>query len=174
MLIKQNCYIDGVKVFLKDEEQITKYHIDKLLLLLLIYFYSSKTVFWTKPVHLNVSRFVLYKLVKISSNMEGYEAKLCILFYGKEIKMKKQKRISFGYTRNDMNEIVIYEEQAEVVKLIFELYSFDQSLSKISKHLEIYSVPSPSNKPFVWQTNNKQRSFKCELSWQFRLSSNYK
>ena len=47
--------------------------------------------------------------------------------------MEKRKRISFGYTRNEMNEIVIYKEQAEVVKLIFELYSFDQSLAKISK-----------------------------------------
>lgn len=63
--------------------------------------------------------------------------------------MKKQKRIFFGYTRNDMNEIVIYEKQAEVVKLIFELYSFDQSLVKISKHLEMYHIPSPSNKP-LW------------------------
>jgi len=63
--------------------------------------------------------------------------------------MKKQKRISFGYKRNDMNEIVIYKEQAEVVKLIFELYSFDQSLAKISKHLEMYQIPSPCNKP-VW------------------------
>lgn len=63
--------------------------------------------------------------------------------------MEKQKRISFGYTRNDMNEIVIYEEQAEVVKLIFELYLFDQSLAKISKHLEMYCIPSPSNKP-LW------------------------
>lgn len=63
--------------------------------------------------------------------------------------MEKQKRISFGYTRSDMNEIVIYEQQAEVVKLIFELYSFDQSLAKISKHLEMYHIPSPSNKP-VW------------------------
>ncbi len=63
--------------------------------------------------------------------------------------MNKQKRISFGYTRNDMNEIVIYEEQADVVKLIFELYSLNQSLSKISKHLEMYRVPSPSNKP-LW------------------------
>ncbi len=63
--------------------------------------------------------------------------------------MEKQKRISFGYTRNEMNEIVIYKKQAEVVKLIFELYSFDQSLSDISKHLEMYRIPSPSNKP-VW------------------------
>lgn len=69
----------------------------------------------------------------------------CILLVGQQ----KQKRISFGYTRNDMNEIVIYEEQAEVVKLIFELYSFDQSLAKISKQLEIYHIPSPTNKP-VW------------------------
>ena len=60
--------------------------------------------------------------------------------------MEKQKRISFGYTRNEMNEIVIYKEQAEVVKLIFELYSFDQSLAKISKCLEMYHIPSPNNK----------------------------
>ncbi len=44
---------------------------------------------------------------------------------------------------------MIYEEQAEVVKLIFELYSFDQSLAKISRHLEMYNIPSPSNKP-LW------------------------
>ncbi len=42
------------------------------------------------------------------------------LFYGKELKMEKQKRISFGYTRNELNEIVIYDEQAEVVKLIYQ------------------------------------------------------
>ncbi|MCM1233704.1 MAG: recombinase family protein [Ruminococcus flavefaciens] len=103
-----------------------------------------------KPVRRNVNRFVLYKLVKINNNMEGYEAKLCILFLWKgNKKMKKQKRISFGYTRNNMSEIVIYEEQAEVVKLIFELYTFDQSLSKISKHLEMYCIPSPGNKP-LW------------------------
>lgn len=63
--------------------------------------------------------------------------------------METQKRISFEYTRNEMNKIVIYKEQAEVVKLIFELYSFDQSLSNISKYLEMYRIPSPSNKP-VW------------------------
>lgn len=63
--------------------------------------------------------------------------------------MSNQKRISFGYTRNALKEIVIYKEQAEVVKLIFELYSLDQSLSDISKHLKIYHIPSPSNKA-VW------------------------
>lgn len=63
--------------------------------------------------------------------------------------MSNQKRISFGYTRNALKEIVIYEEQAEIVKLIFELYSLGQSLSDISKHLEIYHIPSPSNKT-VW------------------------
>ena len=36
-----------------------------------------------------------------------------------------------------------------LVKLIFELYSFDQSLFKISKYLEMYHVPSPINKP-LW------------------------
>ena len=36
-----------------------------------------------------------------------------------------------------------------MVKIIFELYTFDQSLTKISKHLEMYHIPSPSNKP-LW------------------------
>jgi hypothetical protein len=63
--------------------------------------------------------------------------------------MNNQKRISFGYTRNAFNKIVIYREQAEVVKLIFELYAMKQSLSSISKSLEMYHIPSPSNKP-VW------------------------
>ena len=58
--------------------------------------------------------------------------------------MSNQKRISFGYTRNALKEIVIYKEQAEVVKLIFELYSFGQSLSYISKHLEIYHILFPN------------------------------
>jgi hypothetical protein len=66
-----------------------------------------------------------------------------------EKKMSIQKRISFGYTRNALNKIVIYQEQAEVVKLIFELYAMEQSLSAISKILEMYHIPSPSNKP-VW------------------------
>lgn len=35
--------------------------------------------------------------------------------------MERQKRILLGYTRNYMKEIMIDEEQAEVVKLIFEL-----------------------------------------------------
>lgn len=60
--------------------------------------------------------------------------------------MRKQKRILFGYKRNDKNEMVVYKEQAEVVRFIFELYSLDQSLSKISKYLEMYRIPSPSNK----------------------------
>lgn len=87
----------------------------------------------------------------MNKKSQGYRTKLCILFYLWKgiLTMKKQKRISFGYKRNDMNEIVIYKEQAEVVKLIFELYSFDQSLSKISKHLEMYRIPSPTNKP-LW------------------------
>ena len=36
-----------------------------------------------------------------------------------------------------------------MVKLIFELYPFDQLLTKISKHLEMRHIPSPSNKP-LW------------------------
>lgn len=53
-----------------------------------------------------------------------------------------ERNINYG-------KIAGYNEQMEVVKLIFELYSFDQSLAKISKHLEMYHIPSPSNKP-VW------------------------
>lgn len=60
--------------------------------------------------------------------------------------MSNQKRISFGYKRNALKEIKIYEEQAEVVKLTFELNSLDQSLAEISKYLEMYHIPSPSNK----------------------------
>jgi len=60
--------------------------------------------------------------------------------------MSNQKRISFGYTRDALKELVIYEEQAEIVKLIFKVYSFGQSLSDISKRLKIYHIPSPSNK----------------------------
>lgn len=64
--------------------------------------------------------------------------------------MSNQKRISFGYARNALKEIVIYEKQAEVVKLIFELYSLYRSLAEISKYLEMYRIPSPSNKT-VWR-----------------------
>lgn len=63
--------------------------------------------------------------------------------------MSIQKRISFGYKRNVLNEITVYKEQAEVVKFIFELYAFEQSLSEISKALEMYNIPSQSNKA-VW------------------------
>lgn len=57
-----------------------------------------------------------------------------------------QKRITFGYNR-EYGKIVIYEEQAIVVEVIFTHYLHGYSIGKIKEILEKTGIPSPQNKP---------------------------
>ena len=61
--------------------------------------------------------------------------------------MSEQKRIAFGYNRNESNRIIVNEPQALTVKLIFELYAEGKSLEKISQQLAACEIPSAYNNP---------------------------
>lgn len=107
---------------------------------------------------------VLFENSGMSTFDEGYEFNLGILFQiaqnesanmSKRIKFAKQHnarkgkyspaRIPYGYTRNENNEIVIHEEQAEIVKLIFERYK-EVGGSLISQELNEKGVLSQTGK----------------------------
>jgi hypothetical protein len=59
----------------------------------------------------------------------------------------KQQRIVFGYNRGPINQIELYELQAQVVKLIFMCYADGESLREIKRRLEDMRIVSPQNKP---------------------------
>lgn len=56
-------------------------------------------------------------------------------------------RPCYGYTKNEHDELVIDEEQAKVVKLIFDMYLEGASILGIVRELENQRIPSPSGKP---------------------------
>ena len=55
-------------------------------------------------------------------------------------------RPCYGYKKNKHNELVIDEQQAEVVKLIFDLYIEGASILGIVQTLEDQCIPSPTGK----------------------------
>ena len=57
-----------------------------------------------------------------------------------------QKRIAFGYMRNTIGKIVLYEGQAAAVKLIFMQYLDGRGLRGIKETLEVIGAPSPYNR----------------------------
>ncbi|KAA0957688.1 hypothetical protein FQ085_06460 [Planococcus sp. ANT_H30] len=113
---------------------------------------------------------IIFENSGMSTFDEGYEFNLGILFQiaqnesanmSKRIKFAKQHnaskgkyspaRIAYGYTRNENNEIVIHEEQAEIVKHIFERYK-EAGGSLISQELNEKGVLSQTGKRW---TNDK-------------------
>ena len=59
---------------------------------------------------------------------------------------KLANRVCYGYQKDENGELVICQEQAEVVCLIFDLYLGGNSLSGISKELRSRRIPSPTGK----------------------------
>ena len=55
-------------------------------------------------------------------------------------------RSCYGYTNDSQGELIIDEEKAENVKLIFSLYLSGYSLSKIAKELKAKGILSPTGK----------------------------
>ena len=52
-------------------------------------------------------------------------------------------RICYGYRKDDDGNLVIYEEQAEVVRTIFQMYLAGASIMKIKCTLEQRGIPAP-------------------------------
>ena len=62
---------------------------------------------------------------------------------------KYYQRVCYGYTHNQEGKLIIHEEQAGTVRLIYEMSASGASLAKISAYLEDMGIPSPRGKE-VW------------------------
>ncbi len=62
---------------------------------------------------------------------------------------KYYQRICYGYTHDQNGKLIIHEEQAEVVQLIYEMAALGVSFARISLQLEDMGVLSPRGKE-VW------------------------
>ena len=62
---------------------------------------------------------------------------------------KYYQRICYGYTHDREGKLIIHEEQAETVRLIYEMSASGASLARISVYLEDMGIPSPRGKE-VW------------------------
>lgn len=64
----------------------------------------------------------------------------------KNLDSKYYHRICYGYTHNQDGKLAIDEEQAEIVRLIYEMAASGVSLARISAYLEDRGTPSPRGK----------------------------
>ena len=55
-----------------------------------------------------------------------------------------------GYTKNENGELIIVPEEAEVVKMVFQLYLEGYSGQKIGEHLERIGIKTVTGKT-KWQ-----------------------
>lgn len=59
---------------------------------------------------------------------------------------KYYQRVCYGYTHDQEGKLIIHEEQAKTVRLIYEMSASGASLARISAHLEDMGIPSPKGK----------------------------
>ena len=59
---------------------------------------------------------------------------------------KYYQRICYGYTHGQEGKLIIHEEQAEIIRLIYEMSASGDSLARISAHLEEMGILSPRGK----------------------------
>lgn len=59
---------------------------------------------------------------------------------------KCYQRICYGYTHDQQGKLIIHEEQAETVRVIYEMSASGASLARISAYLEDMDIPSPRGK----------------------------
>ncbi len=62
---------------------------------------------------------------------------------------KYYQRICYGYTHDLQGKLIVHEEQAEVVRLIYEMAASGASLARISSQLEDMGILSPRGKK-IW------------------------
>lgn len=61
-----------------------------------------------------------------------------------QLRLLSKKCYCYGYDKDKNGELVINKEQAEVVKLIFDLYLGGKSILGIVKELKERSIKSPA------------------------------
>ena len=69
---------------------------------------------------------------------------------------KYYQRICYGYTHDQGGKLVIHEEQAEIVRLIYEMSAAGDSLAKISAHLKDMDL-RPRGAKRVWEQKKTLR-----------------
>ena len=62
---------------------------------------------------------------------------------------KYYQRVCYGYTHDQEGKIIIHGEQAEIVRLIYEMSASGVSLARISAYLADMGIPSPKGKS-IW------------------------
>ena len=70
---------------------------------------------------------------------------------------KYYQRICYRYTHDQYGKLIIYEKQAEIVRLIYEIAASGVSLARISAHLEDMGIPSPRGKS-VWSRETLRKN----------------
>ena len=59
---------------------------------------------------------------------------------------KYYQRVCYGYTHGQEGKLIIHEEQAEIVRLIYEMSASGDSLARISAYLEEMGIQPPRGK----------------------------
>lgn len=87
------------------------------------------------------------------------------------------QRVCYGYTHDRDGKLIIYEEPAKIVCLIYEMAEEGASLSKISAQLEDLDIPSPRGKR-IWSKETLRRilnneKYKGSVTLQKTFVANY-
>ncbi len=87
------------------------------------------------------------------------------------------QRICYGYTHDLKGKLIVHEEQAEVVRLIYEMAACGASLARISSQLEDMGIPSPRGKK-TWSKETLRKILENEkytgkVTLQKTLVENY-
>ena len=81
--------------------------------------------------------------------------------------------ICYGYKKDKDGGLIIDNQQAKVVRLIFKLYLHGNSLGKISKELERRKIPSPTGKK-IWSRQTIDKLLRNEkLAGNVMLQKTY-
>ncbi|AQR97602.1 recombinase [Clostridium saccharoperbutylacetonicum] len=67
----------------------------------------------------------------------------------------------YGYGQSEIGELVINEEQAEVVRKVFDLYLSGYSINMIMKELAFNNIKSSTGKD-IWSKRTIQKMLKNE------------
>ncbi len=71
------------------------------------------------------------------------------------------QRICYGYTHDQNGKLIIHEEQAEIVRLIYEMAASGVSLARIAAYLKDMGIPSPRGKK-VWSKETLRKILRNE------------
>lgn len=89
---------------------------------------------------------VIEALAQVENESRSDNIKMGIKFRAATGTSKLYDRRCFGYVHDENGKLVIDEESARIVKLIFEWYLAGQSVLGIVKELEKRQIPSPTGK----------------------------